>query len=208
MHVSGLMEAAGVVFSQAAWQRCVVHWYATPSRTPRAKMREVALVLKAIHAQESRRAVDAKVTAVATEAGQAGAWITTTVAERLAYLAFPSEHWRRIRTNNPLEQAPKNAGRGCVPGRREGAQPGCGPAQTLRFLWHQNHRLNVGAKAFHGTNAATASSRSPFFDNGERHLFASKNPSTDEIRTATERQPTIRDAHCRKRERRLLYRLL
>jgi putative transposase len=31
-------------------------------------------------------------------------WITTSVAETLAYLTFPSEHWRRIRTNNPLER--------------------------------------------------------------------------------------------------------
>jgi putative transposase len=26
------------------------------------------------------------------------------VEETLAYYAFPEEHWRRIRTNNPLER--------------------------------------------------------------------------------------------------------
>ena len=26
------------------------------------------------------------------------------MAETLAYYAFPAEHWRRIRTNNPLER--------------------------------------------------------------------------------------------------------
>jgi transposase-like protein len=36
--------------------------------------------------------------------GKLAEWITTTVAETLADMAFPSEHWRRIRTNNPLER--------------------------------------------------------------------------------------------------------
>jgi putative transposase len=57
----GLVEAAGEVFPQVAWQRCVVHWYRNSfSHVPRAKMREVALMLKAIHAQESRQAAEAK----------------------------------------------------------------------------------------------------------------------------------------------------
>jgi putative transposase len=30
--------------------------------------------------------------------------VETTVEETLAYYAFPEEHWRRIRTNNPLER--------------------------------------------------------------------------------------------------------
>ncbi len=31
-------------------------------------------------------------------------WLEETVEETLVYHAFPSEHWRRIRTNNPLER--------------------------------------------------------------------------------------------------------
>jgi putative transposase len=106
----GLVEAAGEVFPQAAWQRCVVHWYRNAfSHVPRAKMREVALMLKAIHAQESRQAAEAKAAAVAAELermklSKLAEWMTTSVAETLGYLAFPSEHWRRIRTNNPLER--------------------------------------------------------------------------------------------------------
>lgn len=30
--------------------------------------------------------------------------VHNTVVETLAYYAFPEEHWRRIRTNNPLER--------------------------------------------------------------------------------------------------------
>ena len=100
----GLVEAAG------DWQRCVVHWYRNAfSHVPRAKMREVALMLKAIHAQESRQAAEAKAAAVVAELGRMklsklAEWMTTSAADTLAYLAFPSEHWRRIRTNNPLER--------------------------------------------------------------------------------------------------------
>src|SRR6266446_4524382 len=56
----GLVEAAGEVFPDARWQRCVVHWYRTAfAHVPRAKMAEVALMLKAIHASESRPAAEA-----------------------------------------------------------------------------------------------------------------------------------------------------
>jgi putative transposase len=36
--------------------------------------------------------------------GMLAEWISTTVSETLTSMAFPSEHWRRIRTNNPLER--------------------------------------------------------------------------------------------------------
>jgi transposase-like protein len=66
-------------------------------------------MIKAIHAQESRQAAEAKAAAVIAELarmklGKLAEWMTASVAETLAYLAFPSEHWRRIRTNNPLER--------------------------------------------------------------------------------------------------------
>jgi len=31
-------------------------------------------------------------------------WLEETVDETLTYYGFPDEHWRRIRTNNPLER--------------------------------------------------------------------------------------------------------
>jgi hypothetical protein len=102
----GLVEAAGEVFPQAAWQRCVVHWYRNAlSNVPRAKMREVALMLKAIHAQESRRAAESKAAAVVAELGR----MKTSVVDTLSYLAFPSERWRRIqspRAHHARDKAP------------------------------------------------------------------------------------------------------
>ena len=36
--------------------------------------------------------------------GKVADWVAETVEETLSYYAFPDEHWRRIRTNNPLER--------------------------------------------------------------------------------------------------------
>jgi putative transposase len=57
----GLAEAAAEVFPDADWQRCVVHFYRNVfSHVPNNKIREVARMLKAIHAQEDRRAARPK----------------------------------------------------------------------------------------------------------------------------------------------------
>ena len=106
----GLVESAGEVYPEAQWQRCVVHWYRNAfSHVPNAKMREVALMLKAIHAQEDRAAARAKADEViaklkAMKLAKLAGWLEETVAQTLVYYAFPNEHWRRIRTNNPLER--------------------------------------------------------------------------------------------------------
>src|SRR6201984_3433183 len=48
-----LSESAAEFFPEAAWQRCVVHWYRNVfSHVPSTKMREIAAMLKAIHAGE------------------------------------------------------------------------------------------------------------------------------------------------------------
>lgn len=106
----GLVEAAGELYPDARWQRCTVHWYRNAfSHVPNTKMREVALMLKAIHAQENREAALKKAKDVqdslrAMKLGKVADWVAETVEETLSYYAFPNEHWRRIRTNNPLER--------------------------------------------------------------------------------------------------------
>jgi len=106
----GLVESAAEHFPEARWQRCVVHWYRNVfSQVPREKMREVAAMLKAIHAQEDRAAAEAKARDVvaklrAAKLRKAAELVEQGVAETLSYYAFPEPHWRRIRTNNPLER--------------------------------------------------------------------------------------------------------
>ena len=57
----GLVESAAEFFAEARWQRCMVHFYHNVfSHVPAGKLREVALMLKAIHAQEDLPAAQRK----------------------------------------------------------------------------------------------------------------------------------------------------
>jgi putative transposase len=106
----GLLEAVGEFYPEAQWQRCMVHWYRNVfTVTPRGRRKEVAAMLKAIHAQEDRQAAREKAAAVAHKLesmrlGQAAKIVRDGVEETLSYMSFPREHWTRIRTNNMLER--------------------------------------------------------------------------------------------------------
>lgn len=106
----GLVEAGGECYPEATWQRCMVHWYRNVmSVVPKTKVKEVMAMLKAIHAQEDRQAARDKASLVAEKLGtmrlaQAATIVREGVDETLSYMAFPREHWTRIRTNNVLER--------------------------------------------------------------------------------------------------------
>ena len=52
----GMLEAVGEVFPEAKYQRCTVHFYRNVfSATPRSKVKLVAKMLKAIHAQGKQK---------------------------------------------------------------------------------------------------------------------------------------------------------
>jgi transposase-like protein len=53
------------VFPQSEWQRCAVHFYRNVfNHVHNGKVAEVACMLKAIHAQENRKAAQAKATEI------------------------------------------------------------------------------------------------------------------------------------------------
>jgi putative transposase len=87
-----------------------VHFYRNVfSHVPRPKMREVAAMLKAIHAAEDVAAAREKARQVVAKLreqrlSKAAELVESGIEETLAYYRFPEEHWRRIRTNNPLER--------------------------------------------------------------------------------------------------------
>ena len=113
----GLSEAAAEVFPDADWQRCAVHFYRNVfSHVPRGKMREVAAMLKAIHAQESREAAEAKAQNViekltAMKLKAAADLVEKSIHETFAYYGYPPQHWLKIKTNNPMERLLKEARR-------------------------------------------------------------------------------------------------
>ncbi len=106
----GLVEALGETFPETAWQRCTVHFYRNVfTAVPKGKVRQVAAMLKAIHAQEARAEAEAKAKQVVAKLKvmklkKAAHIVEEGVIETLSYYQFPEQHWRRIRTNNPLER--------------------------------------------------------------------------------------------------------
>lgn len=106
----GLIEVLGEFYPKAKWQRCVVHFYRNVfTVTPKGKRKEVAAMLKAIHAQEDRTAARQKAADVVKKLekmrlGKAAGIVRDGIEETLSYMSFPREFWKRIRTNNPLER--------------------------------------------------------------------------------------------------------
>ena len=106
----GLVDAAAALFPDAQWQRCVVHFYRNIfSHVPAGKVAEGARMLKAIHAQEDRRGAENKVGEVIMKLKslrlvKAAELVEAKAHETFTYFAFPSNHWRQIKTNNPLER--------------------------------------------------------------------------------------------------------
>lgn len=106
----GLIESLAEYYPEAGWQRCTVHFYRNVfTNVPSTKVKEVAAMLKAIHAQEDREASLEKATLVIDKLRQmklpaAAKTVEDGIRETLAYTAFPREHWRSLRTNNPMER--------------------------------------------------------------------------------------------------------
>jgi putative transposase len=106
----------------------VVHFYRNVfSHVPAGTLREVALMLKAIHAQEDLAPAQRVTGGVVARPhnmrlGKAAELVEIAGPETLAYYAFPEEHWRRIRTNNPPRAAVRWRSRR-EPARPEGPLP-------------------------------------------------------------------------------------
>ena len=106
----GMLESIPEVFPEARYQRCTVHFYRNIfTVTPRARMDEVAKMLKAIHAQEDKAAAREKVKAVVKKLREmklssAAKKVEDGIEETLTYMDFPCQHWLRIRTNNTMER--------------------------------------------------------------------------------------------------------
>jgi transposase-like protein len=123
----GLVESLPDFYPDAAWQRCVVHFYRNVFTTVSSleKKKEVAAMLKAIHAQEDRESALEKARQVADKLEvmrlhKAAKLVREGIPETLSYMDFPREHWRSLKTNNMLERVMRELRRrtrviGCFP---------------------------------------------------------------------------------------------
>lgn len=113
----GLVESLADFFPDAKWQRCIVHYYKNVlSLVPSGKMKEVGRMLKAIHAQENEKEALIKSDSVIEKLKKmklknAAELIEKSITETFSYYHFPQEHWRKIRTNNPMERVLKEVRR-------------------------------------------------------------------------------------------------
>ena len=151
----GLVESLAEYLPEARWQRCVVHFYRNVfSHVPATRVRDVAKMLKAIHAQEDRAAAEGKARTIIDallrqRLKRAAELVDDSVGETLTHYAFPDSHLRRLLAAFPpgigslrcccaMDQAqdqqparavdagdpPKDQGRRCVPRRPVLPEPG------------------------------------------------------------------------------------
>jgi putative transposase len=108
-HHLGLKEAIGKVFVGASWQRCRVHFLRNAlARVPRANAQMVAAAIRTIFAQPDRRHVRAQLGEVATTLRHQFPDVADRLADAgedlIAFAAFPSPHWTKLWSTNPLER--------------------------------------------------------------------------------------------------------
>ena len=106
----GLKRAISEVFQGAAWQRCAVHLMrdcaraAGSRKAARRVSRIVAPVFRLKEAGAVRAAYHLAIEMLGEFCPDAARILEEAEPDALAYLDFPSSHWRRLRTNNLQER--------------------------------------------------------------------------------------------------------
>ncbi len=105
----GLKAAIAAVLVGASWQRCRTHFMANlQTKVPRSAQAMVATLVRTIFDQPDATQVWAQharvVEQLAERFADAGAMLVDAAEDLLAFAAFPPEHWRQIRSNNPQER--------------------------------------------------------------------------------------------------------
>ena len=108
----GLRAAIRKSLQGASWQRCRVHYVRKLlSTVPNDSQEMVAAAFRSIFTLTTADDVTARWNEVADTLGdrfpKAAELMNSTKTDVLAFTAFPREHWRQIRSNNPLERLNK-----------------------------------------------------------------------------------------------------
>lgn len=112
----GLRQAIGAVLHGASWQRCRVHFLRNAlSLVPKATQALVAATIRTVFAQPTAETARQQWRHVRD--GFRDRWprlaalMDDAESDVLAYLGFPSAHWRQIWSTNPLERLNKEVKR-------------------------------------------------------------------------------------------------
>ena len=109
---TGLISAIGAVFIGAAWQRCRVHFMRNVlAKIPRASGEMVAAAIRTIFAQPDQPHVEAQFDEITIMLGRQFPIVATMLADAradlLAFSSFPTAHWKKIWSTNPIERLHK-----------------------------------------------------------------------------------------------------
>lgn len=105
----GLRAAIDTVFVGAAWQRCRVHFVRNAlARVPKASAEMVAAAIPTIFAQPNaqllREQVDTVADMLAPKFPAVAELLHEAKADLTAFADFPTAHWRKIWSTNPIER--------------------------------------------------------------------------------------------------------
>jgi putative transposase len=109
----GIKAAIGTVLSGASWQRCRTHFMANlASRVAKSSWPMVATLVRSIFEQANKEATWAQLGHVVDKLHETGfkdvaTYVLDGADDILAFSAFPTEHWPKIRSNNPQERLNK-----------------------------------------------------------------------------------------------------
>ena len=109
----GIKAAIAQVLADASWQRCRTHFMANlASKVAKGNWPMIAALVRSIFEQPDRETTWAQLADVVDKLTQAGfndvvTYVTDAADDILAFSAFPTEHWPKIRSNNPQERLNK-----------------------------------------------------------------------------------------------------
>jgi putative transposase len=108
----GLRSSIEAVMLGAAWQRCRVHFLRNVlAKVPKGSAEMVAAAIRTVFAQPDAAAVADQLDSIAGKLGRQFPAVETMLREAAvdvcAFAAFPTAHWKKIWSTNPLERVNK-----------------------------------------------------------------------------------------------------
>jgi putative transposase len=113
---TGLKQAISAVLLGSSWQRCRVHFLRNVlAQVPKGSAEMVAAAIRTIFAQPDAAHVREQLGVIAGMLGRQSAKVETMLRDAaddlLAFAEFPSAHWKKIWSTNPLERLNKEVKR-------------------------------------------------------------------------------------------------
>jgi putative transposase len=108
----GLRQSIEAVMLGASWQRCRVHFLRNVlAKVPRGSAEMVAAAIRTVFAQPDAAAVADQLDSIAGKLGRqfpaVEAMLRDAAVDICAFAAFPTAHWKKIWSTNPLERVNK-----------------------------------------------------------------------------------------------------